>query len=282
MKAGMKPSEFFLHGKTVRGRFTWIAVIAALVILATQAPAFAQSITITGPNRSGMLEGESYNITWNARGARSVSIAAKGVRTPLGEKSRGRFQHEIASGVPAGRRSAKWRVPWIDSTLFTLKAKAYNAQGRVIASDTRTYRFRPAVLKDRMEDGIYLDLHNRTKQRLYRQKNYRITHAYLSSSSERYSWRRPGSHISASHDHAGVFSVLEKKRSHWSSLFNVEMPYAMRYHGGHFIHATSPNLYRHLGTPASAGCNRLTRHDARQLYHMTPLGTRVEIIGPDR
>jgi len=75
--------------------------------------------------------------------------------------------------------------------------------------------------------------------------------------------------------------VLEKKRSHWSTLFNVRMPWAMRYHGGHYIHATSPNLYRLLGRPASHGCNRLTHRDARELYQTTPLGTRVEVVGPD-
>jgi len=55
----------------------------------------------------------------------------------------------------------------------------------------------------------------------------------------------------------------------------------MRYLSGHFIHATSPNLYKFLGEPASHGCNRLTKTDAKALYDATPLGTRVEVIGPN-
>lgn len=58
------------------------------------------------------------------------------------------------------------------------------------------------------------------------------------------------------------------------------MRYSLRYHGGHYIHATTRNYYSALGQPASHGCNRLTLEDARALYLMTPIGARVEVIGP--
>lgn len=241
----------------------------------------AQSISITGPARIGMLEAETYAISWTSSGIESVSIVAHGTRTPLGTRSRGSFNMAVTEAVPATWESAEWTVPWIDSVTFFVKVKGYDLDGNMVAFDERGYRFRPAVLANRTEDGIYLDLHRRTNQRLYRQENYRITHAYLSSSSENYEWRPPCNHVRRAHDHAGVFSVIEKKRSHWSILFDVEMPWAMRYHRGHFIHATSPALYRLLGVPASGGCNRMTNHDARELYRLTPLGTRVEVIGPD-
>lgn len=251
-----------------------------LALLALASGAVAQSLSITGPSRYAMLENDTYTISWNSRGVDSVSIVAHGERTPLGSDSRGSFDIVIAEGVPAGAGGAKWTIPWIDSITFFVKLKGYDSQGRLVAVDERGYGFRPAVLADKTQDGLYLDLHQRTNQRIYVQKGYKITRAYISTSSQNYLWRPPGRHIQKPHDHAGVFSVLEKKPNHWSTLFNVDMPWAMRYHGGHFIHATSPNLYLYLGQPASSGCNRLTYTDARELYHATPLGTRVEVIGP--
>lgn len=250
------------------------------MLLAWPAVGHAQSLAITGPDRCGVLEGRSYRLTWSISGLKSVSLVAYGERTPLGTRSRGSFRKVIAAGAPASRGGVTWQVPWIDSTRLTIKVKGYNPQGQLVATDTRGYHFRPAILARRTKDGIYLDLHQRRGQRLYVQRGGRITHAFLSSSSENYSWQPRNRHTAAPHDHAGVFRVVQKSKMHWSQLFDVPMPFALRYHGGHFIHATSRNLYRKLGRPASHGCNRLTRHDARILYGMTPIGTRVEVIGP--
>ncbi|HOJ21552.1 MAG TPA: L,D-transpeptidase [Armatimonadota bacterium] len=250
------------------------------VLLAWPALGHAQSLSITGPARSGLLEGELYRITWKATGLKGISVVATGERTPLGTNSRGTFTTIIAESAPASRGTAPWRVPWIDAVELTIKVKGYDARGQLVATDMRRYHFRPAVMAHRMKNGIYLDLHLPRRQRLYVQRDGRITHAFLSSSSARYSWQPRNRHPAAPHDHAGVYRVLEKRKMHWSQLFDVPMPYAIRYHGGHFIHATSRNLYAHLGRPASAGCNRLTRHDASLLYQMTPIGTRVEVIGP--
>lgn len=240
----------------------------------------AQSLSITGPDRAGMLEGETYTITWAGSGIRSVSIVAEGTRTPLGTQSRGSFAIAVAEAVPAGEGAVSWTVPWIDSVSFRIRAKGYGEAGQEVTADARIYHFRPAVMADRLADGIYLALHEPRNQRLYVQSDTRITHAYLSSSSENYAWRPPCDHVPSAHDHAGVFRITEKRRLHHSTLFGVDMPWAMRYHRGHFVHATSPALYGDLGAPASAGCNRLTNHDARRLYQMTPVGTRIEVIGP--
>ena len=256
-----------------------LLVFLLLTVFTTNA--YAQRVSIAGPKRSGMLEGESYRITWTSSGIKSVSVIATGKKTPLGTQSRGSFQIVVSNPVPAEQRGVDWTVPWIDAVNFSIKLKGFDRTGKVVVTNERSYNFRPKVLANRMEDGLYLDLSEKANQRLYIQKNYRITRAYLSSSSRNYLWNPPGRHINTPHDHAGVFSIIEKKPMHWSSLFNVRMPWAMRYHGGHFVHATSRNLYKDLGTPASAGCNRLTYHDAREVYRMTPLGTRIEVIGPD-
>ena len=241
-----------------------------------------QGVQVVGPNRFAMLEGATYTIVWTAREpVDSVSVIATGHKTPLGSRSRGDFVIQIAESIPAEEGRIEWVVPWIDADSFFIKLKGYDESGQLVTTTQRGYGFRPQVMANRMEDGIFLDLHTRDRQRLYVQRDYRITRAYLSTSSREYDWRPPDSHIKAPHDHAGVFSVLEKKMLHRSVLFGVDMPYAMRYHGGHFIHATSPNLYQYLGAAASSGCNRLTLEDARELYITTPVGTRVEIVGPD-
>ncbi len=262
-------------------RRTFLPTLILALVALQPGTTFCQEITVIGPDRRSMHEGETYAITWAADSIQSVSIVAHGARTPVGGKPRGNFVAVIAEAVPAAQEWVHWTVPWLDSVEFLLKAKGYNSLGYQVAMDERRYGFRPAVMVNRTEDGIYLDLHGRANQRVYVQKDRRLTRAYLSSSSENYVWLAPSRHSTRPHDHAGVFKVLEKKRSHWSTLFNVRMPWAMRYHGGHYIHATSPNLYRLLGRPASHGCNRLTHRDARELYQTTPLGARVEVIGPE-
>jgi lipoprotein-anchoring transpeptidase ErfK/SrfK len=47
--------------------------------------------------------------------------------------------------------------------------------------------------------------------------------------------------------------------------------------GSHGIHATSPNLYGYLGSPASHGCIRQHRADAQELYGMVSVGTPVYV-----
>jgi len=254
--------------------------VAMVLLLAAIGSTAAQTLSITGPSRNGMLEGETYDITWYAEGLRSVTVVVYGTKTPLGTALRGRFTIIVSKPVPAENGIVRWTVPWIDSIAFGLKIKGYDDLGQLRATDERTYRFRPAVMADRLADGIYIALHRRSNQRLYVQRNQRITRAYLCSSSQNYRWVPAGVHPSTPHDHYGVFKVQEKTTLHWSNEYQLPMPYALRYHGGHFIHATSRNMYRYLGRPASHGCNRLTRHDAMELFKMTPVGTRVEVIGP--
>ncbi|HEY3298101.1 MAG TPA: L,D-transpeptidase, partial [Armatimonadota bacterium] len=212
-------------------------------------------------------------------GGEGVNVFIYGRRTPLGKTSRGDFIIPIAERIPPAQGLVAFTLPWIDSDKFFIKIKEYDGSGILIAAAEKEYRFRPAVLENRLKDGIYLDLHQRVNQRLYVQKDRRITHVYLCSSSENYRWLPPKSHPSVPHDHAGVFKVLDKKLDHYSKLYEVHMRWSMHYLSGHFIHATYPNLYRKLGRPASHGCNRLTRSDAEELYKATPTGTRVEVIG---
>ncbi|MBW3624280.1 MAG: L,D-transpeptidase [Armatimonadetes bacterium] len=258
----------------------WTIIIGSAVLFSSSPDLRAQSVALTGPHRVGMTEDHTYDVEWNSNGLQSVSVLAYGDRTPMGNKSRGDFRIAIAEAVPAERGSVQWKVPWIDAKTFTVKIKGYDSSGHVVATDTKAYDFRPEVLANRLADGIYLDLSRRVKQRLYVQRDKNITRVYFTTSSQNYNWKPRGSHPKAPHDHAGVFQVLEKDPNHWSTLYDVPMRWAMRYYSGHYVHATSTNLYDELGGPASHGCNRMTRKDAHELYRMTPIGYRVEVIGP--
>lgn len=261
-------------------RGIYIIVVLALAMICAAASVCAQSVNITGPRKIQLQEGKKYTITWSSHGTRIVDLIAYGTLTPLGDTPRGDYTIKIAENVPADKGSVTWTVPWIDSRIVTIKIIGYGADAKVLDTNQRAYEFRPAVLANRFADGIYLDLHKRTDQRLYVQKKRRITTVYITSSSENYLWVPRNRHPAIPHDHAGVFKVLDKSRDHFSRLFKVPMPWAMRYYGGHFIHATSPNFYPDLGRAASHGCNRLTIPDAKALFESTPVGTRVEIIGP--
>lgn len=72
----------------------------------------------------------------------------------------------------------------------------------------------------------------------------------------------------------GVFSVLEKKRTHFSNLYeDAPMPNMQRLTwSGVALHAGALPGY-----PASHGCVRLPHNFSRQLFDMTKLGTRVVV-----
>ncbi len=255
-----------------------LTLILFFLLLLVSGSVFAGDIILTKPDRETLIEGRNYPIAWHSSGIRTVNVAACGSRTPLGGESRGDFCIDIADNMPANAEIT-WTVPWIDSIRFTVKLTGFDASGADI-SDEKGYSFRPASMAKRSADGIYLDLHSRENQRLYVQKGSKIILAFLTTSSRNYLWVSRTSRLSIPHDHAGIFRVREKIPNYWSRLYQVPMPYAMRYDGGHFIHATSEDQYGWLGQPASSGCNRLTLADARKLYFMTPVGTRVEVIGP--
>jgi lipoprotein-anchoring transpeptidase ErfK/SrfK len=251
-----------------------------VLFLVVSASAFAQDVYIAGPEQAELTQGQTYLAAWNAGGAETVDISLVGTRTPLGAKSRGPFEIAIARGIPAVENERAFAMPWVDSAEFALRIIGRDGSGNRVSAGEREYRFRPAVLANRTDDGLYLDLHEKTNQRLYVQKNGVIARAYICSSSMKYRWLPANVHLETPHDHAGVFHVISKSPKVHSRQYDVDMPWAMQYLSGHFIHATSPNLYRLLGRPASHGCNRLTREDARSLYAATPVGTRVEVIGP--
>lgn len=69
------------------------------------------------------------------------------------------------------------------------------------------------------------------------------------------------------------FRILAKDRDHWSSLYDVWMPWALLIRPPYFIHAgVLP------GEHDSAGCIRLFPRDAEELFHLVEVGTPGRIV----
>lgn len=65
----------------------------------------------------------------------------------------------------------------------------------------------------------------------------------------------------------GKWKAKQFKRFHWSSRYGrAPMPYSIFYSGNFAIHGT--NQTSKLGSPASAGCIRLSKSNASKLFSM--------------
>jgi hypothetical protein len=72
----------------------------------------------------------------------------------------------------------------------------------------------------------------------------------------------------------GRYDVVRKRRRSFSIPYKVWLPYASYFVGGIAIHQSrSVPVW-----PASHGCVRVTRYDAKWLYRRTPLGTPVRVL----
>jgi len=104
--------------------------------------------------------------------------------------------------------------------------------------------------------------------RVYDEKN-KLVYTFICSTSLTGILMPPGQHPDVIHDNIGEFTVLDKEKNHWSKKYQCDMPWAIHYHGGHYIHAT--NKIKELGRPASHGCVRLHPRDAKILYDFTKI-----------
>jgi L,D-transpeptidase catalytic domain/Sporulation and spore germination/Putative peptidoglycan binding domain len=76
----------------------------------------------------------------------------------------------------------------------------------------------------------------------------------------------------------GRYEVFRKKRRSWSVPYRVWMPWASYFVRGIAFHQAQSVPV----TPASHGCIRVTAADARWLYGLTPVGTKVRVLARSR
>jgi L,D-transpeptidase catalytic domain/Putative peptidoglycan binding domain/Sporulation and spore germination len=76
----------------------------------------------------------------------------------------------------------------------------------------------------------------------------------------------------------GRFKVFRKEAQSWSIPYQVWLPWASYFVGGVAFHEW-PDVPT---SPASHGCVRVPRYDAKWLYEHLPIGTKVTVLGSSR
>lgn len=227
-----------------------------------------------------LVEGETIAVSWTAsRGIVETEVLGWAEKLKFSGRSRGGDRFVLQSRRPVGDGSVRWQVPWIDSIAMTIKVNGYDAAGEIVSQAMVLVPYRPKAMADKLADGIYVHLTGSHGQRLYRQQDGVIVFGAICSGSSTKNVVPATRHPRGPHDHHGVFAVKSKAVDHYSSLNSAwRMRYAMHFCNGHAIHATSPNMYRYLGRPASHGCVRLHLTDAKALFAASQVGTRVEVF----
>jgi hypothetical protein len=75
---------------------------------------------------------------------------------------------------------------------------------------------------------------------------------------------------------AGTYQVLNRNIREWSDPYEVWMPYWQRFNGGMGFHETTTYLHNSFG---SHGCINMLHVDAKKMWELGSVGTRVYIFG---
>ncbi|MBI2302796.1 MAG: L,D-transpeptidase [Armatimonadetes bacterium] len=227
-----------------------------------------------------LVEGDDVALGWEvSEGVYSVSIVGDWADAALGGEPRDHEQQVLTPARDKAPGALRWQVPWLDTVAVRLKLKGFARDASVVGVAEATLPYRPRPLRDRREDGVYVWLTGSHGQRLYLQERDRLVWNAVCSGAEGGRLLPAWAHPERPHDHLGVFDVQWKTEDHYSSLNPLwRMRYCLFFLAGHAIHATSRNMYRYLGEPASHGCVRLHLAEARWLFPRVPRGTRVEIL----
>ncbi|MFD8208102.1 L,D-transpeptidase family protein [Streptomyces sp. NPDC059695] len=74
----------------------------------------------------------------------------------------------------------------------------------------------------------------------------------------------------------GAKKVYWRNINHWSTLYNVSMPYAQFFDGGQAFHSTTKSMWN---PPGSAGCVNMTSKDAKAYWSLLRNGDDVFVYG---
>lgn len=239
------------------------------------APNAPPALTIAYPLPGGKLPEGLQTFVWHTSGPiASVQLTYEGELCRLGERPRGSFRGLIGKFPNTG--TAQWRVPWLDGTEITIKITGYDETGKELASDQRSYQFWPRVLENKPETCIVV---SKARQRLYYVESDSIRRMHIVSTAlPGYTTprMRPGAYDRL---RGAMGRVFRKAYAPRSRMYRVVMHYWLQITstGSHGIHATSPRFYGRLGRPASHGCIRQHREDARILYFLVSVGTPVYV-----
>jgi lipoprotein-anchoring transpeptidase ErfK/SrfK len=244
--------------------------------LRTQKP----SIRLLQPEKDGeWTEGGDVEFVWETSGpVEYVRVSYCGEKCRLGGYERGSFDAFITQKAPNTGRYA-WKPPWVDAIDMKVRIAALDEEGVKLAADERVVRFRPKFMASLKDKGTLIAI-SKTRQRLYYQRDGKLVRQHIISTAAGGYWTPtmgPGSYDGR---RGAMGEVFDKSPNAWSSQYHCWMAWwmAITASGSHGIHATSPGFYYALGGPASHGCVRQHRNDARILYGMVSVGTAVYVF----
>lgn len=237
-------------------------------------------ITLTRPEvGETWYDGDTVTVSWKQAGPIAwVKLYYEGERCKLGGQDRGRFDGLIGDEKISDTTTVTWKVPWLDGTSLILHVVAFDASGHRLTEAERKVRLLPRELRAKIAPTCVAVV--KRVQRLYYfvDGETKLMHI-VSTAAPGYltPTMRPGSYDRRYGQMGRVFNKYERPKSH---QYQVYMPWwlAITSSGSHGLHATSPNLYDRLGSPASHGCVRQHYDDARNLYSVVKIGTPVYVF----
>lgn len=224
------------------------------------------------------VEGSQVTFRWLSSGPiRKVRIYYSYERCKFAERSRGEVGVVLADMIPDNNQFTWPKVPWLDTGSVRLRIAGYDAEGNRVAADEVGLHFRPRELVGLPDTCIAII---KKHQRLYYIREGKVVRMHIVSTAASGYWTptmKPGSF---DRRRGAMGKVFSKDTCAWSRMYHCSMPYwmAITSSGSHGIHATSPPFYGRLGSPASHGCVRQHRTDARILFGMVAVGTKVYVF----
>ncbi len=235
-------------------------------------------VLMTNPINDGeIVEGDNLRLTWRTGGpVASVRMYYEYENCRLGGRTNGSVGKVIADTMLRNTGEYIWKVPWMDTHKLRLRIAAYDDTGGKIDAREMGLQYRPKELVGLPPTAIGII---KSRQRLYYFQDGKIKRMHIVSTAASGYWTplmEPGSHDPR---RGSMGQVYSKSGNAWSRRYECWMPYwmAITSSGSHGIHATSSGFYRRLGRPASHGCVRQHRADARKLFGMVSVGTPVYV-----
>lgn len=234
------------------------------------------ALTLAYPGAGEALVEGLQPLVWNTSGpVTEVKLTYSGERCALGGKPRGVFSGII--GKFSNKGVAEWAVPWLDAPVVTIRLTGYDAEGRVRATDERKLQVHPNILQGKPKNCIVV---SKSRQRLYYVQDGAIRRMHVVSTAAR-GYTTPKMQPGSRDPRRGAMGrVFSKSYAPVSRMYRVVMYYWLQItsSGSHGIHATTPGYYSRLGGPASHGCIRQHKADAKVLYELVPVGTPVYVL----
>lgn len=235
----------------------------------------APALTLVYPAAGGYLNEGDAQVVWNTGGPIAyVRLSYAGENCALGGHPRGTFCVPLGKVINKG--TFKWPAPWVDAPEIKLCLAGYGVDGKQLATAEATYQFHPRIVQDKPDTCIVV---SKARQRLWYLKDGQIKRMHVISTAAAGFYTpsmRPGSRDP---QRGAMGRVFSKALAPKSREYDVIMPYWLQItaSGSHGIHATSPPFYHALGGPASHGCIRQHKEDARILWGMVRVGTPVYV-----